>query len=399
MAFTTPAFVPMNPPPPIQPPRPWPASDGTDIPLSEFIQDILPKRNDTHDPPPFQHGSAADPPTLRVGVPNTILLFPGSFNPPHHGHMKLLKQVMEGVGKDLNVIGAIIIIDDDEKLAEKAKSGDLKLKFSQRHRARLWHGDRRPPVDWVWIFSHPETKWWKFRSDLAEKAKKDKYDIRFIHLVGPTQITADSLPDTKTWSCDYMITSDTDYKPGQMGVLDVPSDKAYECSPWIRAGSVNNDIHQLACAKFNVDPTVATPYAFLQYIHNESQRIGATALSNWVCERREYPFGTIRYVPAVSTDEKRRIQSEQVRKLIVDTDVSKFLHIYPALAAAVPEPRLMLLFVRDLRAMENPHLYFTIFPPTPRTPGNSSKKPAKKSPDGAPKKPLGGYDGSEDPHI
>ncbi|OAP64478.1 hypothetical protein AYL99_00450 [Fonsecaea erecta] len=85
---------------------------------------------------------------LRTDSPNTILMYYGSFNPPHIGHLHLLETVL-AYTTDLHVVGTIVWPVPDHRLRnkhpeERGSSQDGPW-FSQSQRAQLWRGDPRLP--------------------------------------------------------------------------------------------------------------------------------------------------------------------------------------------------------------------------------------------------------------
>jgi len=73
--------------------------------------------------PIFDPGICHTPPDLKPNCINHILLYPGSFNPSHLGHVALLNHGMSA-GHDLNIIAAIIVPLDDKSLDRKLSQQD-----------------------------------------------------------------------------------------------------------------------------------------------------------------------------------------------------------------------------------------------------------------------------------
>ncbi|KPM42725.1 hypothetical protein AK830_g3816 [Neonectria ditissima] len=155
---------------------------------------------------PFNNGHAQNPPLLRSKGVNRIILFPGSFNPPHQGHLDLLRHVFGNAREDLNIIAAIIIMTDDERLTAKLSGEEDALILTRDQRLNLWRG-AGIPVDWAWIYDRPEASWEGFRSRLAKNLKNRDIELKFLLLGGPDNIGADRMPDPQSWGCSDVITS------------------------------------------------------------------------------------------------------------------------------------------------------------------------------------------------
>ncbi|KAF4339210.1 hypothetical protein FBEOM_6869 [Fusarium beomiforme] len=158
-------------------------------------------------PRPFNNDTATQPPLLKPGV-NRILLYPGSFNPPHLGHFNLLKHVFYNAGGDLQLRAAIIINTDDERLGIKMKRKGTGIVLPRERRANLWRGNST--ADWVWVYDNTEASWPEFRNKLVSEVKKDGIDLRCILLFGPDAITAEGGYNPECWDCGDAITCDTE---------------------------------------------------------------------------------------------------------------------------------------------------------------------------------------------
>ena len=119
---------------------------------------------------------------LSKDQPNRILLYLGSFNPPHISHLQVLRHALES-SPDLNIVAAIIIMMDEDHLRGKNQSSGRSLVLTSKKRATLWYEDSRfPACAWVcesWTILE------NLQRDLIREATKDDLEICFTSLCGP----------------------------------------------------------------------------------------------------------------------------------------------------------------------------------------------------------------------
>lgn len=155
---------------------------------------------------PFNSGTALNPSCLRSRGVNRILLYPGSFNPPHRGHVDLLTHVYNNAGDDLRIVAAIIIPIDDYKLRNKTANDVNPIILDKEQRSKLWNGDGMM-MDWAWVFDRSEGDWFNFRADLMETVKRDGIDLKFVLLAGPDRVGVQVMGNFSSWGCQDAITS------------------------------------------------------------------------------------------------------------------------------------------------------------------------------------------------
>lgn len=153
----------------------------------------------------FDHGLSHRPPQLRSDRINRILVHPGSFNPPHLGHLELLRHGFTYSGRDYNIVAAIVVFLDDKSLIKNFASKKNPVLFTKTERVRLWKG--YVPSDWYWPYDRSESEWFDFQRNLTEVITKDGFKVSWVALCGPDYVRIDCLPSSLEWGCKEIIVS------------------------------------------------------------------------------------------------------------------------------------------------------------------------------------------------
>jgi hypothetical protein len=177
--------------------------------------------------PIFDYGISHYPPCLRSERTNRILLYPGSFNPPHHGHLELLHHVFARSGCD--IVAAILIPLDDNRLIRKCRAVGEDLILFKKQRVELWRG-KYWPHDWLWVYDRTEQEWEEFRCLLTNRTIDNGFDVSFILLCGPDYVRQHGLPPPLSWGCSDAITSDVSRVADF--VLPTSLRTLKNCTPW-----------------------------------------------------------------------------------------------------------------------------------------------------------------------
>ena len=145
-------------------------------------------------------------PMLEKARTNRVLTYTGSFNPPHRGHLHLLKHAFTRGTHDLNVIAAIILPRSDQSVANKVKAEKGNFMFGIDERSLLWRQDICFPP-WAWVYNDSTTSFTKFSQRLIRATEKDGYSLEFVPLYGAEGATTSSPPDP-VYGCKTIILSD-----------------------------------------------------------------------------------------------------------------------------------------------------------------------------------------------
>ena len=144
------------------------------------IYDDAYQRDDGQQRPRFKQSVELD-----IDRVNHILLYTGSFNPPHRGHLAVLEHAFGQMSRELNIVAAIIIPISDESLKKKCMGKpDERHLFNIAERRQLWMEDHHFP-HYAWVFDGACRGYKNLMSNLKILAKKDRCRIRFVRLSGP----------------------------------------------------------------------------------------------------------------------------------------------------------------------------------------------------------------------
>ncbi|KAF5000415.1 hypothetical protein FGRMN_1746 [Fusarium graminum] len=323
--------------------------------LASYIERLRPNDPKSSHPSdrPFNNATAKKPPLLRPRGVNRILLFPGSFNPPHQGHLDLLKHVFDNAGEDLNIIAAIIVVTDDDRLEMKMEDKNTSIILPRKQRANLWRGNGIP-VDWAWVYNNTELSWPGFRANLVRELRKDRIELKFMLLCGPDAITGDGGYNPECWDCPDSITSDVS-RPVDFRYPNTLRQLA-GCTPWEKLRYDRAQLERHIRAKFRGQQDSSQNSLESYERENTNQKIAvetelAKVLTRLnvisVCrQQRAKKRGTVRFI--LCNLEKRPSDapsSTKIRKIIENSPQEELERNLEGVAL---HPDLLVEYLKDL---------------------------------------------------
>ncbi|KAL6922873.1 hypothetical protein ACHAPO_010595 [Fusarium lateritium] len=150
---------------------------------------------------------------LQKGQDNLILVYGGSFNPPHRGHLDVLLSALHPV---VNAVAAVVLPSEDFHLRHKLANSHPDFFMSRKTRAALWAEIPQVPKDKVWIWSETWYPFLTFMEAAQRLCEADGYKVIFSHLIGPDNLNrADALNNLPYRLPRILVTNKARYEPSQ----------------------------------------------------------------------------------------------------------------------------------------------------------------------------------------
>jgi hypothetical protein len=187
--------------------------------------------------PLFKPAPHVSPPTLRSDRENRILVYPGCFNPPHHGHTALLWHTF--LCCDSHTIAALIVPIDDFCVASKASTSGSGRSFRLTHyqRSQLWKDNVLNRFTWTYPGDlHDYTE---FREKVVELAAKDGFKINFVTCYGSDHFEREKAPSSRS-----VVGSDVTRARGFVRDGGERMSRLRECRPWKKMAGMREILYQ-----------------------------------------------------------------------------------------------------------------------------------------------------------
>lgn len=150
---------------------------------------------------------------LKKGQDNLILVYGGSFNPPHRGHLDVLLSALHPV---VNAVAVVVLPSEDFHLRHKLAKSHPEFFMSRKTRAALWAEMPQVPRSKVWIWSETWYPFFTFMEAAQRLCEADGYKVVFSHLIGPDNLNrADALNNLPYRLPRILVTNKARHVPSQ----------------------------------------------------------------------------------------------------------------------------------------------------------------------------------------
>lgn len=123
--------------------------------------------------------------TLKRDSDNLILVYGGSFNPPHRGHIDVL---LSALRREVSPVAIVVLPSENFHLRNKLADSHPEFFLSRQRRADLWNALPSVPKDKVWIWPSTWYPFLPFTEAVCSLAKEDGFRVAFSHLIGPDNL-------------------------------------------------------------------------------------------------------------------------------------------------------------------------------------------------------------------
>jgi hypothetical protein len=126
--------------------------------------------------------------TLRTGQQNLILVYGGSFNPPHRGHIEVL---LSGLRPEVEAVAIVVLPSEDFHLRHKMSNSRSRFFLSRERRADIWRALPNIPREKVWVWTETWYPFQVFMHTMVQSATRDGFELAFSHLIGPDNLNTE----------------------------------------------------------------------------------------------------------------------------------------------------------------------------------------------------------------
>jgi len=313
-----------------------PFSESATAPLEHYIR-LASKSISLPTPSDSYFTSPEHAPVLHRNRENKIIMYTGSFNPPHLGHFELAFHTFL---RSSSTTIAVVFPPFRDKL--KAKDGAIvngKI-FATEKEQRIALLENDLLQRWTWFYKGDRKEWEEYKATLIEEARKDGFQVSFVVLAGSDKFEREGVATKSSWLSRWgeIITSDTTRPSIWFKGPERPPTRAPGCRSWrlistptsrkgdfsCECGGANHECRislriQEYCgghAALKGEPHVRSRQDSL--LHEILVRCHEGVGATWVCHKKS--GGTVTFLGSgrdTESDEKREeVSSSAIRKIL-----------------------------------------------------------------------------------
>lgn len=122
---------------------------------------------------------------LRRESDNLLLVYGGSFNPPHRGHIEVL---LSGLRPEVNALAIVILPSEDYHLRNKIADRHPDFFLERQRRAEIWRAMPSIPKARVWVWTNTWYPFGPFVDALIRSTAADGFKLVFANMIGPDNL-------------------------------------------------------------------------------------------------------------------------------------------------------------------------------------------------------------------
>lgn len=121
---------------------------------------------------------------LQESRDNLVLVYAGSFNPPHRGHLDML---LSGLREEIGAVAVVVVPNEDYYVRSKVTEA-YPFFLPQRRRADLWNAVSVVPKTKVLVWSAAWRPFELVTQSVVNSTQEAGFSVTFCHIAGPDNL-------------------------------------------------------------------------------------------------------------------------------------------------------------------------------------------------------------------